>query len=130
MIASHHAVRLPAAKVFLNFALEHGRIRLGSLMFSQSMMDGEGMASTQRVELYPAADAEFQQFLRWRAECHARSERLEQIDDGMIPSQFVQHVSHYRYARACAVMDREADPETMGIEAVREWLHVARAQID
>ena len=41
------------------------------------------------------------------------------MDDSAIPSQFAQHVSHYRYARACAVMDREADPETAGIEAVR-----------
>ncbi len=88
------------------------------------------MASTQRVELYPAADAEFQQFLRWRAECHARSERLEQMDDGTIPNQFTQHVSHYRYARACAVMDREADPETAGIAAVREWLQASHANID
>ena len=81
------------------------------------------MASTQRVELFPTADAEFKQFLQWRADCHAQSQRLEQMEDGAIPSHFSEHVSHYRYARACAVMDRDANPEGAGIEAVRKWLH-------
>ncbi len=81
------------------------------------------MASTQRVEFYPAADAEFRRFLKWQTECHAQSQRLEQMDDGAIPSHFSEHVSHYRYARACAVMDRHGNPESAGIEAVRQWLH-------
>jgi len=85
------------------------------------------MASTQRVEIYPAADAEFKRFLQWHSECESRSERLEQMDDGAIPSHFFEHVSHYRYARACAVMDGEANPETVGIEAVRRWLQAAHA---
>ena len=62
-------------------------------------------------------------FLQWRADCHARSQRLEQMDDGAIPSHFSEHVSHYRYARACALMDRNANPEGAGVEAVRRWLH-------
>ncbi len=80
------------------------------------------MASTQRVERVPTADAEFQRFLEWRADCHARSQRLEQIDDGAIPSQFSEHVSHYRYARACALIDSNANPEGAAVEAVRAWL--------
>jgi hypothetical protein len=88
------------------------------------------MANTQRVEIYPAADVEFQRFLQWHAECRSRSELLEQMDDGAIPSQFFEHVSHYRYARACAVMDSAANPETIGIEAVRNWLHATHAQSD
>jgi hypothetical protein len=88
------------------------------------------MASTQRVESYPAADAEFQRFLQWHTECQSRSERLEQMDDGAIPSQFFEHVSHYRYARACAVMDSTPNPETAGIEAVRDWLQATHAKIE
>ena len=85
------------------------------------------MAGTQRVEFYPSAEAEFQQFLQWRAECHAQSQRLEQLEDGAIPNQFSEHVSHYRYARACAVIDSNANPEGAGIEAVRRWLHDSRS---
>jgi len=66
------------------------------------------MASTQRVDFYPTADAEFRRFLQWQTECHAQAQRLEQMDDGAIPTHFSEHVSHYRYARACAVIDREA----------------------
>jgi hypothetical protein len=80
------------------------------------------MASTQRIERFPTADAEFQRFLEWRADCHARSQRLEQLDDGAIPSQFSEHVSHYRYARACALIDSDANPEGAAVEAVRMWL--------
>jgi len=81
------------------------------------------MASTQRVDFYPTADAEFRRFLQWQTECHAQAQRLEQMDDGAIPTHFSEHVSHYRYARACAVIDQEANPENAGIEAVRRWLH-------
>jgi hypothetical protein len=88
------------------------------------------MANTQRVEFYPAADAEFRRFLQWHAECHAQSQRLEQMEDGAIPSHFSEHVSHYRYARACAVIDREANPENAGIEAVRRWLHDSHSPAD
>jgi len=66
------------------------------------------MASTQRVDFYPTADAEFRRFLQWQTECHAQAQRLEQMDDGAIPTHFSEHVSHYRYARACAVIDRTA----------------------
>ena len=85
------------------------------------------MASTQRVEHFPTADAEFQRFLEWRADCHARSQRLEQMDDGAIPTQFSEHVSHYRYARACALIDSDANPEGAGVEAVRTWLKDSRS---
>ena len=81
------------------------------------------MASSRRVEFGPAADAEFQQFLQWRAQCHAQSQRLEAMEDGAIPGHFSEHVSHYRYARACAVIDRKANPEGAGVEAVRQWLN-------
>jgi hypothetical protein len=96
-------------------------------VFLSQKKDGEGMASTQ-LKSHPGADAEFQQFLQWRAECHAQSQRLEQMDDVAIPSHFSEHVSYYRYARACAVMDRETNPESVGIEAVRNWLHRGRSE--
>jgi len=81
------------------------------------------MANKRRGESGPAADSEFEQFLQWRAQCHAQSQRLEAMEDGAIPSHFSEHVSHYRYARACAVMEREANPEGAGVEAVRQWLN-------
>jgi hypothetical protein len=85
------------------------------------------MASTQRIERFPTADAEFQRFLEWRADCHAQSQRLEKMDDEAIPSQFSEHVSHYRYARACALIDSDANPEGAAVEAVRTWLSRSRS---
>jgi len=46
------------------------------------------MANKRRGESGPAADSEFEQFLQWRAQCHAQSQRLEAMEDGQFPAIF------------------------------------------
>ena len=76
----------------------------------------------QRVEPQRVADADFQRFLSWRAQCLERQERIEAMDDSSIPDEFTEHVQLYRYGRASAIVDREGNPEAAGVAAVGAWL--------
>jgi hypothetical protein len=83
-----------------------------------------------RFEPHPVADAHFERFLSWRAQCLERQERIESMDESLVPEEFTEHVQLYRYGRASAIVDREGNPEAAGVAAVRDWLrsrHSARA---
>jgi hypothetical protein len=87
--------------------------RLRDLLFGGHIM--------RRVEPQRVADADFQRFLSWRAQCLERQERIEAMDDSSIPDEFTEHVQLYRYGRASAIVDREGNPEAAGVAAVSAW---------
>jgi hypothetical protein len=76
----------------------------------------------RRVGFHPEADAHFERFLSWRAQCLERQERIEAMDEALVPEEFTEHVQLYRFGRASAIVDREGNPEAAGVAAVREWL--------
>lgn len=84
----------------------------------------------QRVEHHPVADAHFQRFLSWRAQCLEREERIEAMDESAVPEEFSEHVQLYRFGRASAIVDRERNPEAAGVAAVRDWLRTKHAARD
>jgi hypothetical protein len=79
-----------------------------------------------QVRLNPA---DFDRFLRWRAECLERQETIEAMDDATIPEEFEEHVRRYRFGRASAIVDREPNPEAAGVAAVRSWLQTRRPAV-
>jgi len=84
----------------------------------------------QQRDLHRVAEEHFQRFLSWRAQCLERQERIEAMDESLVPEEFTEHVQLYRYGRASAIVDREGNPEAAGVSAVRDWLrskHAPRA---
>lgn len=81
----------------------------------------------RRVEFNPEGGVDFQRFVSWRAQCLEREERIEAIDDSLVPDEFAEHVHRYRFGRAAAIVDREGNPEAAGLAAVRTWLQTIHA---
>ena len=81
----------------------------------------------RRIGSHPEADAHFERFLSWRAQCLERQERIEAMDESLVPDEFTEHVQLYRFGRASAIVDREGNPEAAGVAAVREWLRTKHA---